>query len=401
MPAKTWWWLLAALTLNAAPRVHVGEPVLVVEGPATEKRWGRYQFPSFSPMADGSLAAFVHVEADAAASYGLPQKVFVTSDGGATWHADDDAGKRAHGLLLSNGDRLLIATTAPIPVADRTLPAPAGEQISYKVASTVYRMRDLAPEFRLIFFDRYPRGASSWERESTPLDDPKGFRYSTQGLFPRIWWGDMRIAPDQSLVALVYPALDKIGKQFYHSPTCYLSLDQGKTWRQRGRIRYQPDLAADPVGKQRGGFGEPALEVLRDGSLVSVLRTTDGHGVGPLYLSRSRDLGKHWIKPAAFTKYGVMPRLLLLKNGTLVLATGRPGAELRFSFDGRGESWSEPYRLVPIQSENVQGDSCGYTDLTPLDDHSFLVIYSWFKRPGADGATHKAVLVRRVEVSER
>ena len=393
--------LLAALALSAAPRIQIGEPVLVVEGPAAEKRWGRYQFPSLSQMADGSLAAFVHVEADAAASYGLPQKTFVSKDGGASWHADETAAGRARGLLLANGDRLLLATTAPIPLAGRTLPKPAGEQVSYSVAHTIYRMRDLEPEFRLIFFDRYRRGASAWERESTPLDDPKGFRYSVSGLFPRIWWGDMRLAPDQSLVAVVYPALDRIGKTFYHSPACYRSLDQGKSWRRRGRIRYLPDLAADPVGKQRGGFGEPALEVLRDGSLLSVLRTTDGHGLGPMYLSRSRDLGKSWTKPAAFTKYGVMPRLLLLKNGTLVLATGRPGAELRFSFDGRGENWSEAYRLVPISSDKAQGDSCGYTDLAALDDHSFLVIYSWFKRPGADGATHKAILVRRVEVSER
>jgi len=53
------------------------------------------------------------------------------------------------------------------------------------------------------------------------------------------------------------------------------------------------------------------------------------------------------------------------------------------------------------QQRQSAGDSCGYTDLAALDDHSFLVIYSWFKRPGTNGATHKAILVRRVEVSER
>jgi len=47
--------------------------------------------------------------------------------------------------------------------------------------------------------------------------------------------------------------LDRIGKTFYHSPACYRSLDQGKTWRRQGRIRYLPDLAADPMASNAAG----------------------------------------------------------------------------------------------------------------------------------------------------
>ncbi len=175
----------------------------------------------------------------------------------------------------------------------------------------------------------------------------------------------------------------------------------GKTWRLEGRIPYQPDLSADPKGDDRSGFTEPALEILKDGSLLSVLRTDDGLGRGPMYFSRSRDRGKTWTKPVAFTRNGVMPRLLLLGNGVLALAAGRPGLDLRFSFDGRGERWSDPHPLVPLSTDKGQADSCGYADLLPLDRNSFLVIYSWFKRPGRDGEPHKSILVRKVTIHHR
>jgi hypothetical protein len=129
-----------------------------------------------------------------------------------------------------------------------------------------------------------------------------------------------------------------------------------------------------------------------------VLRTTDGLGSGPLYASRSSDQGKTWSKSTVVNDYGVMPRLLRLDNGVLVLSYGRPGAAMRFSFDGTGSTWSEPVELVPVHSDDIQGDSCGYTSLLPLSADSFLIAYSWFKRPGNDGQPRKTLLVRHVTV---
>jgi hypothetical protein len=198
---------------------------------------------------------------------------------------------------------------------------------------------------------------------------------------------------------VVYPAYEETKGQLYNHSACYRSTDDGRHWHLQGRILYQFDAKADPKGAARGGFGEPALEILKDGSLFVALRTTDGHGVGPMYFSRSNDLGRTWTRPRAFTPTGVMPRLLRLANGTLVMSSGRPGVDLRFSFDGRGKHWTEPRELVPADKEKVQADSCGYTDLLALDKDSFLIVYTWFKRPGADGLPHKAVLARRVTVT--
>jgi len=393
---------MTAPPLPAAPRLEVGEPRLVVEGPAEEKRWGYYQFPNLELLADGRILASFHVLADAAESYGsrptVPDRA-VSADRGNTWKLDADA-EGGSGARLPNGDRLRPVTPKPFALTQVKLPQPAGTRKGTYGGEhyTLYRLRDLPAPLNRVWLSRRKKGAREWVEEHSRIDDPLALRYSLRGLFPIVWWGDLRVAPDGSLLAGVYPGYLEGQDRFPCNVFFYRSQDFGRTWRVQGRILYQPDLEADPQGASRDGFTEPSFEILRDGSLLCVLRTTDGLGVGPMYVSRSTNLGKTWSKPVAFAKNGVLPRLLLLGNGALVLSSGRPGANLRVSFDGRGERWTEPCQLVPLTSRNVQADSCGYTSLLPLDAGRFLVAYSWFRRKSADGKEHKSILVRRVEI---
>jgi hypothetical protein len=96
---------------------------------------------------------------------------------------------------------------------------------------------------------------------------------------------------------------------------------------------------------------------------------------------------------------GVLPRLLRLGNGTLVLASGRPGVQLRISRSGLGEDWSEPLDLLPDTSDQLNADSCGYTSLVALDSDTFLIAYSWFQKPDSEGRPRKSVLARRIRVT--
>lgn len=400
--------LLSALAFQAAllaadPRVVISEPVLVAASPAEERRWGYYQFPTLDRLPDGRIALTFHVHPDSVKSYGLaadrPNRG-LSDDEGRSWRLTS-SDEPAAGLLLPNGDRLRVVTPRPYPLSGLTLPKPAGERTGTygKQVYTLYRVRDLPAPLRAIHLARLPKGSTSWREERARMIDPKALRYSLDGLFPIVWWGDMRIAQDKSLIAGIYPGLLDGDPSHKGGVFFYRSTDAGRSWRAQGRILYQPDLNADPQGQARDGFTEPAFELLRDGSLLAILRTTDGLGVGPMYSSRSRNLGKTWSPPRAFAPTGVLPRLLLLDNGVLVLSSGRPGVDLRFSFDGKGETWSEPSRLVPLSSEGIQVDSCGYTSLLPLDRDTFLIAYSWFRRPGQDGKTHKAILVRHVRVT--
>jgi len=92
---------------------------------------------------------------------------------------------------------------------------------------------------------------------------------------------------------------------------------------------------------------------------------------------------------------GVLPRLLLLENGVLVMSSGRPGVQLRFSADGSGKKWSEPTELLPAE---LGAATCAYTGLLENGPDRFLIVYSHFKHPNEKGELRKAIMVREMEV---
>ena len=386
-------------------------PVLIAESSFFNEtgvdRWGLYQFPQLSRLLDGRIAVTFHINADSATAYGkaaLEPNRGVSSDGGVTW-ARVESSDPVSGLLLPNAERLLVGDPAVTPPALKiscyALPRERGTVIgSYGQQPYVcYRHDELPAELQGVPSARMPKGANTWNMERARLDDPEMLRYSTEGVFPVTCWGDVHLTSDNALVTVVYPCRTE-GDNFRHiNSACYRSNDSGHSWQVQGRLLYRPDEAADPQAAKRDGFTEPTCALLPDGEMVAVLRTTDGNGDGPLYLSRSANGGSDWSPPRVIRKNGALPRLLRLGNGVLVLSTGRPGADLSFSMDGRGESWGERYPLVPVVGPGNQDDSCGYTSMLALSDDTFLVTYSWFKKPTADGQTRKAIFVRRVQVS--
>ncbi|MCB1104993.1 MAG: exo-alpha-sialidase [Opitutaceae bacterium] len=391
-------------------RLEWGDPVLVAESPFCNEpgvdRWGYYQFPVLDRLMDGRIAVTFHINKDSARAYGKgtdePNRG-VSADGGMTWTRAFPTDAVA-GLVLPDGQRVRVGTADVTPrpalVADYQLPPTRGTAIgSYGQQPYVtYLHRELPAELQGVPLARWDAAAQCWQTERARLDDPDLLRASAEGVFPVVWWGDVNLAPDGSLIGVVYPARLE-GTEFAHWHCgCYRSVDGGRSWQLAGRILYRPDSTIDCHAAQRDGFSEPASVILPDGELVAVLRTTDGNGDGPLYLCRSVDLGVTWTPPKILRRNGVLPRLLRLANGILVMSTGRPGADLSFSSDGRGETWSEPHLLVPITSDYNQHDSCGYTSLLALDDNAFLVAYSWFQKPAGHGGTRKAIYVRRVRV---
>lgn len=387
MPLRLLLWAGAAV-LAADLQVEMKPAVLVAEGPAGERRWGRWQFPSLESGPGGLLLLFVHVEPDSAASYGKHRRVYVSRDRGRSW-SEDPAGGRStpYGLRLPNGEWLRTDTVAATPVSEVSLPGKVAERISYSTPFQLYRLAEMPPSLRRIFFQRFRDRA--WHAEHQILNDDQALRYSTGGLVPQIWWGDMKRLRDGSLVALTYPYYHASQLPVpYTSAASYRSTDLGRSWSRIGHILY------NEADRRRDGFTEPALELLTDGSLFAVLRTTDGNGVGPMYRTRSTDSGTTWTPPEAFTETGVLPRLLQLGNGVLVLSSGRPGVDLRFSKDG-GRTWTAARSLVPVpDATKLQADSCGYTSLVPLGRDRFLVAYSWFTPPGG----RKSIYVREVRV---
>lgn len=392
-------------------QIDISEPALIAESSFVNQagvdRWGYHQFPQLTRLLDGRIAVTFHINADSATAYGKsttePNRG-VSSDGGRSWQRVESSDP-VSGLLLPNGERLSAFDPTLTPPAQNIssyeLPPERGLMIgSYGQQPYVcYRHDELPDELQGVPSARIAKGDSTWVKERARLDDPGLLRTSTEGVFPVTSWGDMHLMPDHSLCAVVYPCRLE-GDAFGHCHcVCYRSDDFGGSWQMQGRLLYRPDATDDPLAEKRDGFTEPASVVLPDGEMIAVLRTTDGNGDGPLYQSRSSNGGRDWSPPRVIRMNGALPRLLRLGNGVLVLSSGRPGADISFSWDGRGEHWSNPTPLVPVVGSGNQDDSCGYTSMLALDDETFLVTYSWFRKPAGDGRTRKAILVRQVKVT--
>ena len=153
-------------------------------------------------------------------------------------------------------------------------------------------------------------------------------------------------------------------------------------------------------------MAEPDLCATADGTLVCVLRTTDGKGLGPMLLTSSRDAGETWSPLRLLENFGVMPRLLTLENGVTVLSYGRPGVRLLFSADGAGQCWEHPVTILPgpsmdkrIDWYSMEAESCGNnSQLIPLAPDRFIMAYSDFTHKDAAGHVRKAIFVREVRV---
>jgi hypothetical protein len=95
-----------------------------------------------------------------------------------------------------------------------------------------------------------------------------------------------------------------------------------------------------------------------------------------------------------FDKIGVLPQLLTLDCGVTVATYGRPTMRIAATADADGASWDQ--FDFPISGGESQ--SCFYTNMLALDDHTFLFIYTDSMFPNEDGVPVKSVLVRKVTV---
>jgi hypothetical protein len=380
--------------------VRLEHPVIAGVSVKPEK-WGFFQFPTIYRSRDNILVAKWNMSEDAVESYGQGGYNFVVSrNGGKSWNPYEGEPPVGGGLLLPSGDQIKIYTPRAIKTGDLKLPIPVGANKDY------YKLSELPDILQGVYLNRLTKDETSWTTEHEVLIDPLAVRYTVSGMFPVVWWGDMHIASDGSVIIGIYPGfylnpqngVDPSGVLFYRST------DEGHTWKIQGRIPYVPDLKTDPNGDKRKvfGFTEPGFEILSDGSFLCVMRTTDNFvSNSPMYFSRSTDLGVTWTKPKTFTRAGVLPRLLQLGNGVIVLASGRPGVQLRFCMHSKGQKWTDSFEMLPFKNEKEAAVSCGYTALLATGPDKFLLIYSDFIYRNEDGTIRKAIKVREVIVTPK
>jgi hypothetical protein len=386
-------------------KIKLAEPVIVAIADKPQP-WGFFNFPNiYRGITENTMVCTWSMANDDASSYGKGGNGRrLSTDHGQTWHIDDRP-VRGGGLALPGGEMISVNTPVARDTGEVDLPTPVAvirDGSTYNRTFTLYRHDELPDMFRGVYINYWDKNGTYSLIHAELEDSQRLLRYADGGLFPVVWWGDMKALPDGSIVIIPYPI-------FYENetggvdPSCvslYRSFNQGMTWTVRGTIPYKHDPQWDLNGDKRKTFGwtEPAFEILSNGTYLCVVRTSDGYGNSPMYISRSSDQGDTWSTPKAFTPSGVLPRLLQLDNGVLVLASGRPGIQLRFSFDGKGEDWTDPFELIPY----VDGETatCGYPQLLATGPDRFLIVYSDFKYPIQSGELRKAIKVREVIVSK-
>jgi len=185
------------------------------------------------------------------------------------------------------------------------------------------------------------------------------------------------------------------GTMQYRTWVC-VSKDQGNSWSYLATVA-SPD--ASPLPKLAEGYCEPDLISLGEHDLLAVMRSGGHTGpegntdyYTPLYANFSHDGGRTWTEPSPIYKYGVWPRLVKMKDGTIVCESGRPGIFLLFSGD-HGKTWSAPF---VISSMNARWGYCpsGYNSIAEAEPGVLALIYDTFESDSSGCSTHVVKMAR-------
>ena len=162
------------------------------------------------------------------------------------------------------------------------------------------------------------------------------------------------------------------GRPYSRTYTCE-STDAGATW------RYLTTIGYAHIGSE--GFNEGTMRRLPNGHWLAVLRTGNASDLkchdNPVMWSLSRDEGRTWSPPARTGLEGAYPGLAVLRDGLLVLSTGRPGAIIAFSADN-GRTWTD-HTVIDATPYS------GYTDVVEIAPGELLVGFG--QKAGLDPRT--------------
>eukprot|EP00040_Diaphanoeca_grandis_P008497 m.45433 g.45433 ORF g.45433 m.45433 type:complete len:420 (+) comp19966_c0_seq1:269-1528(+) len=187
----------------------------------------------------------------------------------------------------------------------------------------------------------------------------------------------------------------RVGTRLLYTTAFYTSSDDGLTWHYASRIDQ-----TDAMPTNSEGPCEPSMVLIPDGRVLATFRLNGGVNLWKAY---SSDNGATWtdsveMKGCAgvgLDPVGVWPQLLLLSNGVLTLATGRPGITFWTSPTADGSCWmhndivTEHNTHVPADPYTATTKTTSYTGVAEVEPGIVLVAYDKI-----DGAEYKAYSVR-------
>lgn len=379
--------------------IYLSEPITIAQSEKAED-WGIFQFPSIMKVSDSTLLVRWSMHIDEQESWGKTAEAKISSrvsfDNGQTWaeptSAYDIPDRGESFWYFKNGDWISTQTPEVVSITNySTFPDPIGEY----GGKSYYKMYDLPNELQGAYLTYYKNGER--QQFQARLDDPEAIRYASQGFINVLWLGSFLELDDNSIVASIYSNRIRENTITPSGISVYKTLDKGENWYLLSDIPYPRSEWKED--KDVEGFSEPVLLELGDGSLLCVIRSTEWLDNKPLYKSTSNDGGHSWSEPLAFTSNGCAPRLIKLKNGVVVLTSGRPGVQLRFCVDGKANEWTNPIEMMNFLDEEGNIDpltTCGYSSIIKAGNNSFFLVYSVFKEKERYYNYKKTILFRKV-----
>lgn len=192
---------------------------------------------------------------------------------------------------------------------------------------------------------------------------PLKFAKAEKGTASLVFHQSILEMDDGSLLATMYG--HATGDTSYRS-VLLKSTDGGRTWGLLSTIAYDPSIEGE-------GPCEPSLVRLANGDLFCMMRVSSSR---PMCFTHSTDSGLTWAPltrmPETHANLSVDPDLVLLSDGVLACAAGRPDCWIMLSLDGQGREWSAPVKVYegPTTAyscirETAPGELVYIHDVTP------------------------------------
>ncbi len=407
--------------------IKLGEPVIVAQNTEQPILFGGYQDPTIRRADDGTLYVRFNARRDSWLTFGEEEKnpVYKSTDGGENWEPiknAQDEWMRA-GTRLPNGDIFYFREHSILPkeTLPELPPLPEGRKMLFANWS-VYTVDELTP----VLGDRVAKEFKAYrikagtdtvvEETCTVIWDNMPVVVHGEGFLIRVFPHpalSMKVDKDGTLwMPMDAPAIGEDGKlASLRRCTAFLrSTDMGHTWEYVSHILYEESFNK-PTAIDVEGFMECSIEFLRDGSSVAVLRSgslspfeigDDNHPAPIMMKTHSYDGCKTWEKPEYFYDYGVLPVTRMFEDGTILLASGRPGVYLRVTDDPSAREWSDAVSVVSVPKEDMYEKyyeyTCCNTGLVITGPNTAMIAYSDFTLNAPDGKRAKSIMVRKITV---
>lgn len=407
--------LKLVVVTDIAQYIEIGKPLIIAEMSGTSKSlpWGYFQFPKLTFNLDGDIVCTVAFKSDSVAAYDGDYLYYISSDDGKSWHQSVEPqidcslmmnnGCYFQGPILENSyeSGIELKYTPVINSEKKEIALYYGDEVSTHDYPRSFECQEYDPvkgiteNFSSSFiWPHYP----IWTRNGltcTPGRPFYPFRMHTPGMIVQ--------EEDGSLFAAVGSVgfdaeTGALPNNVFRNIYCFRSENNARTWEYISQILTQPEYCDD----SKDGFNEPNVMITSSDAYFIVMRTGSN---SPSYCAWSYDQGKTWKDLSVFAECGVDPQLLKLDCGATLASFGRPGINIKTSFDDSCREWSHLMKIDESgieRSDGAEKATCGYSSMVPLGDDTALIAYSEFDYPEGKkaGKVVKRILVRQLRIKE-